>query len=90
MIPGFYPSEPSTGRRRKLVAELTAPHEFHVHFATFENSIFVQKRTLVKLLGPILSSTIERCPLHVEKGLNGEGDFLGPFFLKKRSLFFIK
>ena len=90
MIPGFYPSEPSTGHRRKLVAELTAPREFHVHFATFENSIFVQKRTLVKLLGPILSSTIERCPLHVEKGLNGEGDFLGPLFFKKRSLFFIK
>ena len=80
MIPGFYPSEPSTGRRRELVAELTAPREFHVHFATFENSIFVQKRTLLKLLGPILSSTIECFPLQVEKGLNGEGDFLGPFF----------
>ena len=39
-----------TGRRHELVAELTAPRDPHVHFTTFENSIFVQKQTLVKLL----------------------------------------
>ena len=45
---GFYLSRPSPGRH-ELVAELTVPRDLHVHFTTFENSIFVQKRTLVKL-----------------------------------------
>ena len=50
MFQGFYPSEHSPGRRHELVEELTAPQDPHVHFTTFERSIFVQKRTLVKLL----------------------------------------
>ena len=51
MFQGFYPSETSPGCRHELVVELTAPRDPHVHFTTFENSIFVQKRTLVKLFG---------------------------------------
>ena len=31
--------------------DLAAPQNPHLHFTTFENSIFVQKWTLVKLLG---------------------------------------
>ena len=49
MFQGFYPSETSPGRRHEPVAELPAPRDPDVHFTTFENSIFVQKRTLVKL-----------------------------------------
>ena len=51
MFQGFYPSEPSPGRHHELVVELTKPRDPHVYFTTFENSIFVQNRTLVKLLG---------------------------------------
>ena len=43
MFLGFY--------RHGLVVELASPREPHVHFTTFKNSIFVQKQTLVKLLG---------------------------------------
>ena len=51
MFQGFYLSEYSPGRRYELVEELAAPRDPQVHFTTFESSIFVQKRTLVKLLG---------------------------------------
>ena len=51
MYQEFYPSEPSPRRRHELVAELTAPRDPQVHYITFKNLIFVQKRTLVKLLG---------------------------------------
>ena len=47
MFQGFHPSEPSPGYRHELVAELTAPHDPHVRFTTFEKSIFVQKRALM-------------------------------------------
>ena len=40
-----------SGLRHEFIAELTTPQVRHLHFATFENSIFVQKRILVKLLG---------------------------------------
>ena len=49
MFQGFYPSEPSPGRRHESVAELSAPQDHYVYFTIFENSIFIQKRTLVKL-----------------------------------------
>ena len=39
------------GLCHELVAELTAPQEVHLHFIPFENPIFVEKWTLVKLLG---------------------------------------
>ena len=43
----FIPPNP----HRELAAELTAPQDPHVRFTTFESSIFVQKRTLERLLG---------------------------------------
>ena len=51
---GVCPYEPSPGRRHELVAELTASCDPHVHyFRTFENSIFIQKRALKKLVANI-------------------------------------
>ena len=43
--------EPPPQLRHEPVAGLNAPLDPHLHFTTFENSIFDQKRTLVKLLG---------------------------------------
>ena len=40
--------EPPPGLRYEPVAELTAPRDPTLNFTTFENSIFIQKRTLVK------------------------------------------
>ena len=51
MFQGIYPSEPSPRRRYVLVAELAVPRDPHLHFTTFENSVFVQKRTFEKLPG---------------------------------------
>ena len=51
MFQGFSPSEALPGSRHELVAELAAPRDPQVHFTTFENSMFFQKRTLVKLFG---------------------------------------
>ena len=42
-VEGFHPSEPTPGRHHELIAKLTAPRDLHVHFTTFENSIFFQK-----------------------------------------------
>ena len=39
------------GLCHRPVVELSAPQDAHLHFITFKNSIFVQKGTLVKLLG---------------------------------------
>ena len=50
MFQGVYPSEPNQDSAMKL-AVLAAPADLHRHFTTFENSKFVQKLTLVKLLG---------------------------------------
>ena len=49
MFQGFYPKAPP-GLCHRPIAELTAPQDAHLHFITFQNSIFVQKGTLVKLL----------------------------------------
>ena len=43
--------EPPPKLRHETVAEVTAPQDAHLHFAPFEKSIFVQKQTLLKLLG---------------------------------------
>ena len=51
MFQGFYPTEPLPELRHEPVEELTALRDPHLHFTTFENWIFVQKGTLVKLLG---------------------------------------
>ena len=48
---GALPPDPPPGLHHEPVAELTAPRDPHLHFTTFENCIFVQKRTLVELLG---------------------------------------
>ena len=45
------PPEPPPVPRHEPVAEFAAPRDHHRHFTTFEKSIFVQKRPLVKLLG---------------------------------------
>ena len=45
------PPEPQEGLRHEPIVELAAPQDLHLHFTTFENSIFVQRRALVKLLG---------------------------------------
>ena len=45
------PREPPPRLRYESVAELTAPGEPQLRFTKFKNSILVQKRTLVKLLG---------------------------------------
>ena len=47
---GPLPPEPPPMILHEPVVELSAPRAPHLHFTTFENSIFVQKRTLVKLL----------------------------------------
>ena len=43
--------EPLTRLHYETIAEQIAPSETHLDFTTFENSIFTQKQTLVKLLG---------------------------------------
>ena len=48
---GDHPPEPPSGLCHESVLKLRAFWDPHVHFATFEKSIFVQKRTLVKPLG---------------------------------------
>ena len=50
MFQGFYPPEPRPRLQHEPAEELTALHDPHLHFTTFENSIFVKKWTLVKLL----------------------------------------
>ena len=42
------------GLRHEPVPEFTASQDPHLHFTSFENSITVQKPTLVKLLGQML------------------------------------
>ena len=56
MFQGIYPSEPSPRRRYVLVAELAVPRDPHLHFTTFENSVFVQKRTFENYLDKCLVS----------------------------------
>ena len=36
---------------QQLIVKITAPWDLHLLYTTFENSIFVQNRTLLKLLG---------------------------------------
>ena len=48
---GLLPHKPSPGLLHEPVVELTATQDPHLHFATFENLIFAEKQTLVKLLG---------------------------------------
>ena len=50
MFQGFYPPEPRPRLQHEPAEELTALRNPHLHFTTFENSIFVKKWTLVKLL----------------------------------------
>ena len=50
MCQEFYPSEP-LGLCYEPFAVLTVPRDSHPNLKTFENSIFIQKQTLVKLLG---------------------------------------
>ena len=38
--------------------KLTTPRDPYLHFTTFENSVFVQKRTLIKLLGKMHETKI--------------------------------
>ena len=45
------PLNPHQGFAMNPLWSFTAYWDPHLHFTTFENSIFVQKRTLVKLLG---------------------------------------
>ena len=47
---GILPPKPPPELSHKPVAKLAAPQDSHLHFTTFENSIFVQKQALVKLL----------------------------------------
>ena len=53
------------------ITELTTPQDTHLHFTTFKNSIFVQKETLVKLLGQMLALRIINSCYH----LNDKGCF---------------
>ena len=46
-----YPPKPFPRLCHEPVAEFTASPDTHLHFTTFKNSIFVQKQTLVKVLG---------------------------------------
>ena len=55
---GVLPPEPQPRLCHEPVAELTAPQNTHLHFTTFKNSIFVEKGTLVKLLGQMLALSI--------------------------------
>ena len=43
--------QPPPGFSHEPASELAVPRDPQLHFATFENSISVQKRTLGKLLG---------------------------------------
>ena len=47
---GFTP-HPSQGLPHEPVAKPTAPRDLRLHFKIFGNTIFAQKRTLIKLLG---------------------------------------
>ena len=61
---GFTPKPPPR-LCHEPVAELTAPQDTHLHFTTFKNSIFVQKGTLVKLLGQMLALSIINSYYHL-------------------------
>ena len=61
---GFRP-EPLPRLCHEPGAELTAPQDTHLHFTTFKNSIFVQKGTLVKLLGQMLALSIINSCYHL-------------------------
>ena len=50
MFQGFYSSDYLPGPSYELVAELAATRDPYIHFTTFENSLGVPKRALVKLL----------------------------------------
>ena len=61
---GFTP-EPPPRLCHEPAAELTAPQDTHLHFITFKNSNFVQKGTLVKLLGQMLALSIINSCYHL-------------------------
>ena len=61
---GFTPESPPR-LCHEPVAELAAPHDTRLHFATFKNSIFVQKGTLVKLLRQMLALSIINSCYHL-------------------------
>ena len=61
---GFTPETP-TRLYHEPVAEITAPQDTHLHFTTFKNPIFVQKGTLVKLLGQMLALSIINSYCHL-------------------------
>ena len=46
-----------SGLHHETVAEVTAPWDPNFHFTEFNNSIFVQKRTSMKLLGQMHDHT---------------------------------
>ena len=50
----LYLPEPTPELRQDPVEEFTALWDPHMHFTTFENSIFFKKQTLVKLLGSLI------------------------------------
>ena len=62
---GVLPPNHHQGSAMNPVAELTAPQDTHLHFTTFKNSIFVQKGTLVKLLGQMLALSIVNSYYHL-------------------------
>ena len=55
---GVLPPKPPPRLCHEPIGELTAPQDTQLHFTTFKNSIFVQKETLVKLLGQMLALSI--------------------------------
>ena len=57
--------EPPPGLCHEPVAELTTSQDTTLHFTTFRNSIFVQKGTLVKLLGQMLALSIINSCYHL-------------------------
>ena len=61
---GFTP-EPPPRLCHGPYAELTAPQDTHLHFTTCKNSVFVQKGTLVKLLGQMLALSIINSCYHL-------------------------
>ena len=50
-LSGALPTEYLPRLFHERIAEITAPQNPHLHFATFKNSVFVQKWKLVKLVG---------------------------------------
>ena len=79
---GFYPPEPQPRLQHEPAEELTALRDPHLHFTTFENSIFVKKWTLVKLLARSNVNEVIRVGffcfffhkkiLHVQKAQKGQ------------------